>query len=141
MACFISLSHGRYFFIYRQSLGRANELLMMLRSNKKKSKEIYLYEPIGADREGNEINLLDIIESTDKDIVDDIQLRENIDKLYDCVESALNCREKEIIRLRYGLLGGREVTQREIAEQLGISRSYVSRIEKKAIGKLSACFK
>ena len=118
-----------------------NELLMMLRSNKKQSKEVYLYEPIGADREGNEINLLDIIESTDKDIVDDIQLRENIEKLYECVESVLNDREKEIIRLRYGLFGRKEVTQREIAEQLGISRSYVSRIEKKAIGKLAECFK
>lgn len=118
-----------------------NELLMMLRSNKKQSKEVYLYEPIGADREGNEINLLDIIESTDKDIIDDIQLKENIEKLYQCVEAVLNEREQEIIRLRYGLFGRKEVTQREIAEQLGISRSYVSRIEKKAIGKLSECFK
>lgn len=117
-----------------------NELLMMLRMNKKQSKEVYLYEPIGADREGNEINLLDIIESTDKDIVDDIELKENVGKLYDCVNSILNDREKEIICMRYGLGNSREVTQREIANKLGISRSYVSRIEKKAIRKLSEYF-
>lgn len=118
-----------------------NELLMMLRTNKKQSKEVYLYEPIGADREGNEINLLDIIESTDKDIVDNIELKENIGKLYELVNSILNEREKEIICMRYGLGYSQEVTQREIANKLGISRSYVSRIEKKAIRKLSECFK
>lgn len=118
-----------------------NELLMMLRSNKKQSKEVYLYEPIGADREGNEINLLDIIESSDKDIVDNIELKENIGKLYELVNSILNEREKEIICMRYGLGYSQEITQREIANKLGISRSYVSRIEKKAIKKLSECFK
>ncbi|ROR30630.1 RNA polymerase sigma-27/28 (RpsK/SigK) subunit [Mobilisporobacter senegalensis] len=118
-----------------------NELLMMLRTNKKQSKEVYLYEPIGADREGNEINLLDIIESSDKDIVDNIELKENIGKLYELVNSILTEREKEIICMRYGLGYAQEVTQREIANKLGISRSYVSRIEKKAIRKLSECFK
>ena len=118
-----------------------NELLMMLRTNKKQSKEVYLYEPIGADREGNEINLLDVIESADKDIVENIELKENISKLYELVDSILTDRERDIICMRYGLGYPGEVTQREIANKLGISRSYVSRIEKKAIRKLSECFK
>lgn len=118
-----------------------NELLMMLRTNKKQSKEVYLYEPIGADREGNEINLLDVIESADKDIVENIELKENISKLYELVDSILTDRERDIICMRYGLGHPGEVTQREIANKLGISRSYVSRIEKKAIRKLSECFK
>ncbi|HEX3075494.1 MAG TPA: RNA polymerase sporulation sigma factor SigK [Lachnospiraceae bacterium] len=117
-----------------------NELLMMLRSGKKQSKEVYLYEPIGADKEGNEINLLDIIESVDEDIVDTIELEENIIKLRRFVKRLLTDREKEIIVLRYGLGGHQEVTQREIAIRLGISRSYVSRIEKKALKKLRESF-
>lgn len=117
-----------------------NELLMLLRSNKKQSKEVYLYEPIGADKEGNELNLLDIIESTDEDIVDLMELEENIKRLYIYIEKVLTQREREIIRLRYGLEQGEEVTQREISSKLGISRSYVSRIEKKALRKLREKF-
>ena len=117
-----------------------NELLMMLRSDKKQSKEVYLYEPIGADKEGNEINLLDIIESVDIDIVDDMELRQNVVLLYRLVEEVLTDREKKIIYLRYGLGNKEEVTQREIAEKMGISRSYVSRIEKKALRKLKSSF-
>lgn len=117
-----------------------NELLMMLRSGKKRSKEVYLYEPIGSDKEGNEINLLDVIESTDEDIVDVFELKENVKKLYDFINFSLTDREKEIILLRYGLHGTKEITQREIADQLGISRSYVSRIEKKALKKLRERF-
>lgn len=117
-----------------------NELLMMLRSGKKQSREVYLYEPIGSDKEGNEINFLDIIESTDEDIVDIMELKANIKKLYSYVNSALSVREKEIIELRYGLNGHKEITQREIADKLGISRSYVSRIEKKALKKLREQF-
>ena len=113
-----------------------NELLMMLRSGKKQSKEVYLYEPIGSDKEGNEINLLDVIESTDDDIVDIFELQENVKRLYQFINSSLTDREKEIILLRYGLQGTKEITQREIADKLGISRSYVSRIEKKALKKL-----
>lgn len=113
-----------------------NELLMMLRSGKKQSKEVYLYEPIGSDKEGNEINLLDVIESTDEDFIDSYELRENVKCLYSFIDSCLTPREKEIILLRYGLHGTREITQREIAERLNISRSYVSRIEKKALRKL-----
>lgn len=117
-----------------------NELLMMLRSDKKQSKEVYLYEPIGADKEGNEINLLDIIESVDVDIIDNMELKQNVIKLYRLVGEVLTDREKEIILLRYGLGNKGEVTQREIAGKLGISRSYVSRIEKKALRKLRAYF-
>ena len=117
-----------------------NELLMMLRSGKKQSKEVYLYEPIGSDKEGNEINLLDVIESTDEDIIDVFELKENVKKLYDFINTSLTDREKEIILLRYGLHGTKEITQREIADQLGISRSYVSRIEKKALKKLRERF-
>ena len=117
-----------------------NELLMMLRSGKKQSKEVYLYEPIGSDKEGNEINLLDVIESTDEDIVDVYDLKENVKKLYDFISTSLTEREKEIILLRYGLHGTKEITQREIADKLGISRSYVSRIEKKALKKLKDRF-
>ncbi|MFA9463029.1 MAG: RNA polymerase sporulation sigma factor SigK [Velocimicrobium sp.] len=117
-----------------------NELLMLLRSGKKQGREVYLYEPIGADKEGNEINLLDVIESQNEDIVALMELEENIKKLYQYIESALDEREQCIVNLRYGLHGSEEITQRQIAEKMGISRSYVSRIEKKAISKLKDCY-
>ncbi len=115
-----------------------NELLMMLRAKKKTSREISLYEPIGTDREGNEINLLDIIEQDQVDVVDRMETEKRIKRLPDLIRVKLNDREKEIILLRYGLADGHEVTQREIGRILGISRSYVSRIEKKALEKLKA---
>lgn len=117
-----------------------NEILMHLRSRKKSGKEISLYEPIGTDREGNEIRLYDIIETEENEIPDRIQLKENIQKLYEKVESELSQREKLVLKMRYGLYNGEEYTQREIARQLGISRSYVSRIEKGAIEKLRVFF-
>lgn len=117
-----------------------NELLMMLRSNKRLKREVYLYDPIGSDREGNEINLLDIIEETDTDIIENIVLEEDVKKLHRIIGKVLTDREREIISLRYGLVNKKEVTQREIANKLGISRSYVSRIEKKALKKLRECF-
>ncbi len=117
-----------------------NELLMMLRSGKRLAKEVYLYDPIGSDREGNEINLLDIIEEAEIDIVENIVLEDDIKKLYHMISKVLTDREREIICLRYGLSNRKEVTQREIAIKLGISRSYVSRIEKKALKKLRECF-
>lgn len=117
-----------------------NELLMMLRSGKRLAKEVYLYDPIGSDREGNEINLLDIIEEAEVDIVENIVLEDDIKKLYNMIGKVLTDREREIICLRYGLSNRKEVTQREIANKLGISRSYVSRIEKKALKKLRECF-
>ena len=117
-----------------------NEILMHLRAKKKTSKEISLYEPIGTDREGNEIKLYDIIETDEDDVPEKIHLKENVRKLYDKVETELSQREKLALKMRYGLYNGEEYTQREIARQLGISRSYVSRIEKSAIEKLREFF-
>ena len=118
-----------------------NEILMYLRSKKKAGKEVSLYEPIGTDREGNEIRLYDIIETEEDDIPDKIHLKENIQILYEKVENELSSREKLVLKMRYGLYNGEEYTQREIARQLGISRSYVSRIEKSAVEKLREHFK
>lgn len=117
-----------------------NEVLMHLRAKKKTNKEISLYEPIGTDREGNEIKLYDIIETDETDVPEKIHLRENIQKLYDKFETELSHREKFVLKTRYGLYNGEEYTQREIARQLGISRSYVSRIEKSAVEKLRRFF-
>ena len=117
-----------------------NENLMYLRAKKKTSKEISLYEPIGTDREGNEIKLYDIIETDEADVPEKIHLKENIQKLYDKVENELSQRERLVLKMRYGLYNGEEYTQREIARQLGISRSYVSRIEKSAVEKLREFF-
>lgn len=117
-----------------------NEILMYLRSRKKTSKEVSLYEPIGTDREGNEIKLYDIIETEEEDVPERLYLKENIQKLYEKVENELSQREKLVLKMRYGLYNGEEYTQREIARQLGISRSYVSRIEKSAVEKLRVFF-
>ena len=99
-----------------------------------------MFEPIGTDKEGNEINLLDIMEHEQEDITEQMELYENTRKLVRLLNEVLNDREKEIIFLRYGLITGKEVTQREIGEALNISRSYVSRIEKKALLKLREGF-
>lgn len=113
-----------------------NEILMMMRSERKRGKEISLYEPIKTDRDGNEISLLDIIEFQGKDVLDEYDRQESIQWLREKMESLLSQREREILILRYGLGGREEITQREVAQKLGISRSYVSRIEKKALEKL-----
>lgn len=117
-----------------------NEILMMLRTKKKTSKEVSLYEPIGTDREGNEIQLFDIIETEDDDAQTQIALKDDIQTLYAKVESELSQRERLVLKMRYGLYNEEEYTQREIASILGISRSYVSRIEKSAIEKLRPFF-
>jgi RNA polymerase sporulation-specific sigma factor len=117
-----------------------NELLMYLRSKKKTAREISLYEPIGTDKEGNQIHLLDIVESDEKDVVEAIELSGNMRRLYELIPKTLTRREQQIIKLRYGLYNQRPVTQREIADQIGISRSYVSRIEKRALEKLKREF-
>ena len=117
-----------------------NELLMMLRSRKKHSREVSLYEPIGTDKEGNEISLLDIIESPPVDIVDAYAARQDIRFLLASLDSALTPREYQVICLRYGLYGIPEQTQKIIAQKLHISRSYVSRIEKNALKKLRQLF-
>ncbi|MBR4086098.1 MAG: RNA polymerase sporulation sigma factor SigK [Lachnospiraceae bacterium] len=117
-----------------------NELLMMLRAKKKYSKEVSMFEPIGQDKEGNEIRLVDIIEQQHFDVVEQMEYRSNVRKMKQYMESSLTKREKEILELRYGLGKSRELTQSEVGEMYGISRSYVSRIEKKALQKLKKCF-
>ena len=117
-----------------------NEILMHLRAKKKTTREISLYEPIGTDREGNEIQLFDIIETDEDDAHQKAELKDDIKMLYQKVESELSPRERLVLKMRYGLYNEEEYTQREIAKQLGISRSYVSRIEKSAIEKLREYF-
>ena len=117
-----------------------NEILMHFRAKKKTSREISLYEPIGTDREGNEIQLFDIIETDEDDAHRKAELKDDIKMLYQKVESELSSRERLVLKMRYGLYNEEEYTQREIAKQLGISRSYVSRIEKSAIEKLREYF-
>ena len=118
----------------------ANELLMYFRSRKKLSKEVSYYEPIGTDKEGNEISLLDVIESQEPEAFEVLTAKEDVKKVYELLPEVLSEREREVLSLRYGLYGGKEFTQREVAEKLGISRSYISRIEKNAIEKLRSCF-
>ena len=113
-----------------------NELLMYLRAKRKMSREVSLYEPIGTDKEGNQINLIDVVESEEPDVVEKIELHKNVKRIYEILPTVLNQREREIIIWRYGLYNCREQTQREIAKRIGISRSYVSRIEKHALEKL-----
>ena len=117
-----------------------NEVLMYLRGKKKSSKEVSLYEPIGTDREGNEIQLFDVIEMNEEDVYRRLERKEDVIRLYQQVESVLSQRERMVLKLRYGLYNEEEYTQREIAAMLGISRSYVSRIEKSAIEKLRNFF-
>ena len=116
-----------------------NELLMYFRGKKKTSREVSLYEPIGTDKEGNQISLMDVVESTDRDIFEIIELKGNSKKVYEMIPKVLNDRERDIIQWRYGLYNQKPVTQREIADKLGISRSYVSRIEKRALEKMRVC--
>jgi RNA polymerase sporulation-specific sigma factor len=113
-----------------------NEILMMLRNERKFIKEVSLQEPIGVDKEGNEISLMDVFEGHDESIIDQVDLTMKIKDLYDKIKCTLKKREKLVLELRYGLNDRPEKTQREIAHMLGISRSYVSRIEKKALAKL-----
>lgn len=117
-----------------------NELLMLFRMRKKTSREVSLHDPIGTDKEGNEISLIDVLESENIDVVEKMELQQNIRKLYELLEAVLTKREQEILKMRYGLGNTEELTQREIARKLGISRSYVSRIEKNAIEKLRERF-
>lgn len=117
-----------------------NELLMNFRSDKKHYNEVSLQEPIGTDKEGNEISIIDVIESGEKNFLDEYILKCDIVKLYEAIDKVLDDRERYIIINRYGLNGVTEVTQREIADKLKMSRSYVSRIEKRAIEKLGEYF-
>lgn len=113
-----------------------NELLMMLRTEKRKSKEVSMYDPIGTDKEGNEISLIEIVAEQSSDVIDDYIFNERIECIKTNIDNVLTRREQMVIRYRYGLNGDREYTQNEIAGMLDIRRSYVSRIEKKALNKL-----
>ena len=113
-----------------------NELLMLMRGDRKLSREVSLYDPIGTDKEGNEITLLSILEHEDEDIIDQRDKKQSLRKLSKILSKVLTPREYFVVIRRYGLYGHHETTQRELAEQLNISRSYVSRIEKKALEKL-----
>ena len=117
-----------------------NELLMHFRAKKKTSKEVALYEPIGTDKEGNQIQLLDVVVSEDEDVVELLEQDRKVRRLNEIIPQTLSGRELFIIINRYGLYGKKTMTQREIARKLGISRSYVSRIEKRAIEKLRQAF-
>lgn len=117
-----------------------NELLMMLRQERKCAREFSLYEPIGTDKEGNEINLLDIVESDETDIAELVIRNDDIRQLYNLIFQNLDEREREVLVLRYGLFGKDPLTQKDVAKKLCISRSYVSRIEKKALSKLRLSF-
>ena len=113
-----------------------NEILMNIRTNKKNKVQVSLQDPIGTDKEGNEISLIDVLGTDINHILDQVELKVQISKLYEKLESMLTPREREIVKLRYGLTPYGYKTQREIAQKLDISRSYVSRIEKRALKKL-----
>lgn len=117
----------------------ANEILMFFRSQKKLQNEVSINEQIDIDKDGNPLTYMDII-STEENIAGDIDMKMHVERLRELVERVLDEREREIIVLRYGLKGFRPRTQREVGEYLGISRSYVSRIEKKALSELKAAF-
>lgn len=118
-----------------------NEILMVMRASKKEQKEVSLQDPIGVDKEGHSISLLGIMYADDDDVADLVSLKMQVKKLYEAISRHLKDREKEVLQMRYGLCGHAAKTQREIAEMMGISRSYVSRIETKAIKKLNAALK
>lgn len=113
---------------------------MLFRTGKKYSKDVSIYEPIGTDKDGETVSLVDVLEVDSKEALDCIILKQDIKKLYESYEKNLKETEKTVIRMRYGLFGSKEHTQREIAALLGISRSYVSRIEKKALEKMRTEF-
>ena len=117
-----------------------NEILMHLRATKKTNSEVYLNDPIGKDKDDNVVTLQEVLENDDRSIEDTVDLKMKIKKLYNKIKEVLKDREKTIIELRFGLDGNKPKTQNQIAEMMGISRSYVSRIETKAIGKLNKVF-
>lgn len=113
-----------------------NEILMYFRARKKCSREVSIYEPIGTDKEGNEINLLDIIEAEQAEPTEQLQKVQDIKAMQYYIDTLLDERERKILLMRFGLRGQKELTQREVGERLNISRSYISRIEKRALQKL-----
>ena len=116
-----------------------NEILMHFRGRKKYAQDLYIQDPIDVDTDGNALTLMDIM-AQDGDILEDVDRKLKSDRLHSYINQALDAREQQVIRLRYGLDGKAPMAQREVASLLGISRSYVSRIEKKAVGILRGCF-
>lgn len=116
-----------------------NEILMHFRAQKHKRCEVSLDEPVGADGEGNSISLMHILHDEAESIEDGVMLKNNVEKLYAGMRDCLSAREREVLALRFGLGEHDALPQREIAKKMNISRSYISRIEKKAIDKLRAC--
>lgn len=112
-----------------------NEILMVLRASKKYKSNLSLSDPIGVDKEGNELTIMDMI-ADDRDVIEDVERDIVMEKLLEVTKTCLDKREYEIVKLRYGLEGVGMLTQREVADKFGISRSYISRIEKKAIEKI-----
>lgn len=115
----------------------ANEILMHLRATKKLGAEVALNEPIGKDKDDNVVTLQEVLEADERSVEEIIDLKMKVKKLYEKIKAVLKDRERTIVELRFGLNGTKPKTQNEIAEMMGISRSYVSRIETKAIGKLA----
>lgn len=114
-----------------------NEILMFLRSSKKLNSEVFLDDPIGKDKDDNTVTLEEVLENDERPIDEEVDLKMKISKLYEKIKDVLKNRERTIIELRFGLNGEKPKTQKEIAKNMGISRSYVSRIETRAIGKLA----
>lgn len=117
-----------------------NEILMHFRAEKKRSADVSLQEPIGKDKDGNEVSLIDKLYDEDENVFDKVDLKVQVKRLYECMKRRLAKRESTVLQLRYGLCGTSPLTQNEIAKKLNISRSYVSRIEKKALEKIKDDF-
>ena len=117
-----------------------NEILMCLRASQKRKNDVSLQDPIGTDAEGNEITLIDVLGTEEGAVHDEVERKLSLGRVRELVDRELHGREKMVIALRYGLLDGRQHAQQEIAKQLGISRSYISRIEKKAMERLKTVF-
>lgn len=115
-----------------------NEILMFFRTKKKSAGDVYISDPIDTDKDGNALTLLDVMSQED-DMLETVALQLRSEELHSCIDTALDPRERQIVTLRYGLRGQLPLTQREVAGMLGISRSYVSRLEKKALEKLKDC--
>ena len=113
-----------------------NEILMLLRADKKKKQDVSLQEPIGQDKEGNTISWDDVLVYEDESVTEQVDLAMNKKELLAAMQQELTLRERDVLERRYGLKGNKEETQRQVAKSMGISRSYVSRIEKKALEKL-----
>ncbi len=116
-----------------------NEILMYIRTGKKYQNEVSIHDPVGIDPEGNEITLVDLLTGEEESIIEELDNKFQTKKLCEIIKKVLEGREKTVIELRYGLLNGTERTQKEVGKLLGISRSYVSRIEKHALEKLHEC--